>query len=829
MFSTHHRLTNTMRYLVFAICAAFAAAIPSGNIDSTVHSNVVVISDVHGDDLGFLKSLWIGLRSVNASETISFADFRAEFDFFLATQTTQRPPLYAAADTALVQMGDLVDRGKYGKRCIDILAAIEPVIGWPVRNLYGNHDMFSMIDWGYEEMVHPEEDIERVNGSFPRNGAVWTELLSKSLLTVRVANPAREGSGSLFVHAGIDLEWLTQQNRHSTVVPIDALNRRLSSLISDPGIPVERLQDFFGDPQSPVMTRTIPTSFDEDACEDLSEVLRVFGVARMIVGHTPQSGRRVVSRCDGAFVLTDVALSRWMMNLRHDEGDLAGGQPSAVLLRHSADGDLEFITAFYTTDIASDHIFEYPIENEVWTRPVPVVSAAAHPLEGASRVGDENVLPPNTVPPVEKEDRKRRRGASDSVDEELVYRDRFGRISIGQVRDASGFFLDVQDIEQEYRIEYVEGEMVPHWCLPGIESVAVGPTRRCGPTDASTPRNRVFLDVGESVIPLLSYDRFGYLLAEQIVSTVNYFHAFNQCLGLVPRVNDAASAKADADAWVRSFFSVDEAGNNVKIINMLRVHPCVNADERVAEIQYVGNALAMYLEDHDEDEDDGEGLDSDDAPQDDHDSARGPSRPEDSDPESEDDNDEEQDDVFYEDASAIIRHLELGSFRYAVDNDSGIELLRSVAGIAPSWGLPEISFDNPRAVILNTTDRERMIDHDLSTELARQIIGITIRLHEHRICVGFTNPRITEPDGTDRVRMFFTTDGEGTSVTLLNLALASRCDDAVSRDAELHFVQESLLAFTDDDEQDDEDDEEEEDEQNEAPGGLHPFESSVGA
>ena len=89
-----------MRYLLFAICAAFAAAIPSGNLDSTVHSKVVVISDVHGDDLGFLKSLWIGLRSVNASETISFADFRAEFDFFLATQTTQRPPLYAAAASA---------------------------------------------------------------------------------------------------------------------------------------------------------------------------------------------------------------------------------------------------------------------------------------------------------------------------------------------------------------------------------------------------------------------------------------------------------------------------------------------------------------------------------------------------------------------------------------------------------------------------------------------------------------------------------------------------------------------------------------------------------
>ena len=806
-----------MRYLLFAICAPFAAAIPSGNLDSTVHSKVVVISDVHGDDLGFLKSLWIGLRSVNASETISFADFRAEFDFFLATQTTQRPPLYAAADTALVQMGDLVDRGKYGKRCIDILAAIEPVIGWPVRHLYGNHDMFSMIDWGYEDMIHPEEDIERVNGSFPRNGALWTELVSKSLLTVRVANPAREGSGSLFVHAGIDLEWLTQQNRHSVVVPIDSLNQRISSLITDPSIPVERLQAFFGDHQSPVMTRTIPTSYDEDVCGGLSEVLRLFGVARMIVGHTPQSGRRVVSRCDGTFILTDVAMSRWMMNLRHDERDLAGGQPSAVLLRHTADGDYESIATFYTRDIASDYIFERPIENEIWTLSGPVdhvpppmwavASAGGYRYEWTAVLGDENVPPPNTVAPVGKEDRKRRRGASDSIDEVLVFKDRFGRISTGQLREASGFYLDVEDFEQEYRIEFVECEMVPHWCLPSIESVSVAPTRRRDPKDAAAAQNRVFLDVGESVIPLLSYDRFGFLLAEQIVGTVSYFHGFNQCIGLVPRGNDPASAKADADAWVRAFFSVDEAGNSVKLINMLRVHPCASPGESDAETRYVLNALAVYLEDHDEDD---EVEESDDGPQEERDSGRGPSGPEYSDDESDPAEDEAggQDNVFYEDESAMIRRVELGSFHFAIDNDAIVELLHIVSGIAPSWGLPHIRFESPRAVLLNTTDREPMIDHDLSAELARQIIAITMRFHAHQICVGFADHRITEPDPTDRVRMFFTTDGQGTSVTLLNLALASKCVDVVKRTAELQFVQESLLAFTDD--EDDEDDEDEE-------------------
>ena len=734
-----------MRYLVFGICAAFVAAVPSGNIDSTIHTNVVVISDVHGDDLGFLKSLWIGLRSVNASEAIEFQDFRAEFDFFLENHVARLPPLYAAADTALMQMGDLVDRGKYGQRCIQILRAVEPVIGWTVRNLYGNHEVFAMMGWGYENFIHPEEDIDRAGGAFHHHGALWTDLASRSLLAVRVSNPTDVNSGSLFVHGGIELEWLTRYHRTNDVLPVDHLNYLVSHLVTDTNINEDFNWGILRDDSSPLMTRRIADSSDDAVCDELAEVLRLLGVSRMFVGHTPQIGRRVMSRCNGSFVLTDVAMSRWMFDRAHDERDLSGGQPGAVVLQHSANGSVQSIKAFYTKNIASQTIFEAPIEDQV---------VAADVTDMQSPVGGTTAIPGEfaPIPP----DRHRKPEGS-SVKETLVFADDLGQISQGRWRGVHGFYLEVNDVEQMNMIEIVKAQMLPNYILPDIEIVAPRAT------NPRLPLKRVFLYAGRSVLSLASFNRFGYLLADQIVEAVNYFHRFDRCVGLIPRDTDQESVTVHPEVWVRSFFRVDKTGDTVKLINMMRVHACANEDDRMEEYNFVQDALSVYLSE---------------------DNVSDPS--------------DDDEDAFYQDQSAYIRRTDVGTFSCSFARDDVIEVVEAIAALPDRRGLPMIAPnpDIPGRVHLYTTDEEPLMDNNLNRELARQIIGVTTALHAHGLCIGFTDPRITEQDATDRVRLFFATDGQGTSVTLLNLAFATKCPDRETHHAELQFVREVLMPFT---------------------------------
>jgi hypothetical protein len=64
-----------------------------------------------------------------------------------------------------------------------------------------------------------------------------------------------------------------------------------------------------------------------ELCAELEGVLAVYGVARMVVGHTPQYRTNLArENCGGRLMLTDVAMSRWMLNRPSDIS-----KPSAVI------------------------------------------------------------------------------------------------------------------------------------------------------------------------------------------------------------------------------------------------------------------------------------------------------------------------------------------------------------------------------------------------------------------------------------------------------------------------------------------------------------------
>ena len=301
------------------------------------------------------------MRRTNISETINFTAFSDLFASAIDLGVMPTAPLYHNTDVAMVQMGDMVDRGKFGKRCIFILTLVQEIIGWTTLPLYGNHDLFSMIGAPYPDLIHPEEDIDRAGGEITKGGVLWNALVRQSFLVVRLNGPrglsmrSRLNPSTLFVHAGIDLGWFLKNTDLSrdlaTPANIDDINNIVERKVRtrSPG----HLDDLFNDPTSPLMTRKTIDGDADVSCAQLGTILLKFNVARIIVGHTPQRNRVVNTLCAGRLILTDVMISRWMTSSNHSADDMSGGQPSAVVIRLDSAGLLDSIQEFSTPSILS--------------------------------------------------------------------------------------------------------------------------------------------------------------------------------------------------------------------------------------------------------------------------------------------------------------------------------------------------------------------------------------------------------------------------------------------------------------------------------------------
>ena len=122
---------------VEAVTAAQTADATSGS-----PSHVVVIPDVHGDRDAFIQSLWLGSLAVGESG-IAFTQFNSTFyDTFTSSSSPQR--LSSRTDVAMVQLGDLIDRGPFSVDCITIASVVSQVLGWQTTRLIGTHETMAM-------------------------------------------------------------------------------------------------------------------------------------------------------------------------------------------------------------------------------------------------------------------------------------------------------------------------------------------------------------------------------------------------------------------------------------------------------------------------------------------------------------------------------------------------------------------------------------------------------------------------------------------------------------------------------------------------------------
>lgn len=288
------------------------------------------------------------------------------------------------SNTTLVSLGDLVDRGPSGPACYTELAGLAEEANRAnstsqVIRLLGNHEWFNLL--GVDKVDHPEtphvqedllapyvhsEEIATLGGwrrrlaVFGPKGAIGRMIQRDFRLLALLPAPWREPSGktrpakpsklpplssaaTLFLHGGISS---STARRYPTAAALDAEARQQLLEWGARGDPAVLLSgrpppdgtDLFDEL---LQDRRLAQGPEGRVCPELRVVLAHFGAARLVLGHTPQLGgnrwgqpgrmRRAGVHCRGRLVLLDVAMSRWLVDMRRPE---SAPRPALLELRY---------------------------------------------------------------------------------------------------------------------------------------------------------------------------------------------------------------------------------------------------------------------------------------------------------------------------------------------------------------------------------------------------------------------------------------------------------------------------------------------------------------
>ena len=322
----------------------------NAELNTSQYRHVVVIPDVHGDAEAFRRALFVALGKVDGPVgLLPYSEFKSVFQDATARNITPPRPLSSAApgSVALVQLGDLVDRGPDSAECIEIALKAESVLGWTVLILHGNHELQRVVR-RRPEYIHPREIAAAGSNETAMEimrDLVINKLFDKGLLMVRLSSSTPvpiddpRNPSTLFVHAGIDLDWFLAVTQSRDM-------NEINQLFNDHIKVNSSLDHWYNSQNSPVWLREYERQRDESILCGfrLTTVLRRFNVARIIVGHMPQY-LYVTRLCEGRILITDVGMSRWM-DQDHDDS-FTGGFAAAVIMRMGEDGLLDSIAGHF--------------------------------------------------------------------------------------------------------------------------------------------------------------------------------------------------------------------------------------------------------------------------------------------------------------------------------------------------------------------------------------------------------------------------------------------------------------------------------------------------
>ncbi len=272
-------------------------------------SRVVVFGDVHGDR----SALESALRMAN------LVDDAGDWNGGMAT---------------LVQVGDVLDRGDDERAILDDLLTLKEqarIAGGEVIQLNGNHEMLN-VEGDFQYVTDgscaafsdltgldlEQAPLDGLSTACKKRGAAF---LPGGPYAIELAKfpVSYQSEDTLFVHAGVfpfHVEY-----------GLDRVNDEVSAWMlgeraSMPG-PVRATSN------SMVWTRTFGESpVPESGCDQIEQVLDALGLARMVIGHTVQTG--INADCDGLIWRIDTGMSAHY-----------GGSPEALEIR---DGEVSILT-----------------------------------------------------------------------------------------------------------------------------------------------------------------------------------------------------------------------------------------------------------------------------------------------------------------------------------------------------------------------------------------------------------------------------------------------------------------------------------------------------
>jgi len=197
---------------------------------------------------------------------------------------------WIGGDLAIVQTGDILDRGDHEREIIDLFERLEreaAAAGGSFTWLLGNHELMNaggdyryVTDRGWHDFTDRKADLAP--------GGRYAHVMAGQDVVVRIGD-------TLFSHAGVLPE---------RAADLPAVNRAARCWLDGRGA----APDVATDPEGPVWTRA--WGGEGVDCDRLRAALGALGARRMVVAHTPQLGG-ITSACDGALWRIDTGMSSY--------------------------------------------------------------------------------------------------------------------------------------------------------------------------------------------------------------------------------------------------------------------------------------------------------------------------------------------------------------------------------------------------------------------------------------------------------------------------------------------------------------------------------------
>lgn len=328
---------------------------------------------------------------------------------------------WSGGDAHLVSLGDLLDRGDYGRQVMDLvmrLSAEAEAAGGAVHMVHGNHEAMNLtgdlryVSRGDYAQFGAEQVGDLPPGFFERRDALAPDgKYGAWLLQLPVAVVVND---TLFIHGGVSpllegmsLQTLNEQARgdirrfadgwHTLleagiVADSDGFRtiiQRAAALDEDAAPEVRAAAEAITSaaeglpfiPDGPLWYRGNSLCHAYIETEPTARVLEQLGAARVAIGHTPTRGRRITSRLDGRVLRVDTG-----MNVAVYEG-----RPSALVLENGVARAWYAGEGYADVEIAPHREWERPYgmsdaAMESFLRTADVIALEDSPQTGVQRV-----------------------------------------------------------------------------------------------------------------------------------------------------------------------------------------------------------------------------------------------------------------------------------------------------------------------------------------------------------------------------------------------------------------------------------------------------------